>query len=400
MKRSLIMLSFVLTTFIWARTAFAMEDPVNPDAGTEYEAKTLTFQFSPEDISPKGNVKLAFGRKELEDAGYSFGDMLTVEIDGQAIDMPFGSSFSDVDSGSPALVCRDQDEAAKLFVNMGNFAEKYLQGIWDEETGKWNFPEGTELPFNAKIFLEEKGGYLLEYWLHSLSYTNERKDYRHLTDEEFGNFREVITTGMGDGILYRCSSPIDPKIGRSSYVDRALKDAGVTVVMNLADTAEAAENYEGFKDSYYAATDYICLNCSMNFTDESFADKLTEGLEFFADHPGVYAVHCLEGKDRTGIVIALLECLMGADIYEVVDDYMTTFYNLYDVNYMDVRYDIIAESNICKSLKNMFGINDLESADLSKCAGEYLTGIGMSPETIETLKKNLSADAGSLSPAK
>ena len=91
---------------------------------------------------------------------------------------------------------------------------------------------------------------------------------------------------------------------------------------------------------------------------------------------------------------------MGADIYEVVDDYMTTFYNLYDVNYMDVRYDIIAESNICKSLKNMFGINDLESADLSKCAGEYLTGIGMSPETIEALKKNLSADAGSLSPAK
>ena len=24
-------------------------------------------------------------------------------------------------------------------------------------------------------------------------------------------------------------------------------------------------------------------------------------------------IHCLEGKDRTGIVTALLECLMGAD---------------------------------------------------------------------------------------
>lgn len=63
----------------------------------------------------------------------------------------------------------------------------------------------------------------------------------------------------------------------------------------------------------------------MDFTTDSFRSKLREGLVFFAGHPGVSTVHCLEGKDRTGIVMALLECLMGADLQEVVDDYMITF---------------------------------------------------------------------------
>ena len=104
-------------------------------------------------------------------------------------------------------------------------------------------------------------------------------------------------------------------------MDQAIRSAGVTVVMNLSDTAGQVEGFEGFKDSYYATTEYIPLSCAMDFTTESFREKLREGLLFFAGHPGVYAVHCLEGKDRTGIVIALLECLMGADLEEVVDDY-------------------------------------------------------------------------------
>ena len=333
----------------------------------------------------------------MEDAGYSFGDMLTVTIGDQNIDMPFGSSYSDVDSGCPVLICRDDGEdVLRLTVNMGNFAAQYLQGVLDEEKGEWSFPKETTWPLTATISMKEKGGYYDEYLLHRLSYTNAREDYPNLTDEEFGNFREVTTTGMGKGILYRCSSPISPEIGRNAYVDQALRDAGVTVVMNLTDDAQKAESYEGFKDSYYAATDYISLNCGMDFTTDSFCSKLKEGLEFFAGHPGVYAVHCLEGKDRTGIVIALLECLMGADLQEVVDDYMITFYNYYGVTRDDERYENIADSNISKTLKNLFGVSDLESQDLQKCAGEYLAGIGMSSEDIEALEKNLSADAEAL----
>ena len=41
-----------------------------------------------------------------------------------------------MDSGSPALICPDLDDGAKLTVNMGNFAAKYLQGVGDEEKGE------------------------------------------------------------------------------------------------------------------------------------------------------------------------------------------------------------------------------------------------------------------------
>ena len=32
--------------------------------------------------------------------------------------------------------------------------------------------------------------------------------------------------------------------------------------------------------------------------------SLAEGLRFFATHEGPYAVHCQEGRDRTGVVAA------------------------------------------------------------------------------------------------
>ena len=89
-------------------------------------AKALSVQITPEHINDIGNVKLPVSRKEMEDAGYSFGDMLTVTIDDQAIDLPFGSSYSDVDSGCPVLVCRDDEEDV---VDLLMCAEEYLAGI-------------------------------------------------------------------------------------------------------------------------------------------------------------------------------------------------------------------------------------------------------------------------------
>ena len=368
---------------------FLMEITAFADA----PVRTLTVTIMPEDISDYGNVTIHVSREEMMDAGYSFGDIVTAEFSGQAVDMPFGSSYSDVDTGSPVLVCRDQDDSAKMIINMGDFAAEYGLAFRDEEQEERQYPDDVIWPVSVTISLKEAGGYYEEYVMHRLSYTNERSDYPDLTDEQFGNFREITTTGMGEGVLYRCSSPINPSIRRSIFVDRALEDAGVTVIMNLSDTVEEAESFEGYEDSYYAAVDYIALDCGMDVTAGSFREKLKEGLLFFADNPGIYAVHCLEGKDRTGIVSALLECFMGAGLEEVVDDYMITYNNYYGVTRDDIRYETIAGSNICRSLQNLFDVSDLEAADLSSCAEKYLTGIGLDPEDLAALRENLSADA-------
>ena len=65
----------------------------------------------------------------------------------------------------------------------------------------------------------------------------------------------VTTTGMGEGALYRTATPINPKNNRNKYADAALKSAGIRTVINLADSRETAEGYDGYSESYGSASD-------------------------------------------------------------------------------------------------------------------------------------------------
>lgn len=110
---------------------------------------------------------------------------------------------------------------------------------------------------------------------------------------------------------------------------------------------------------------------------------------FLAAHEGPYLIHCREGKDRTGFVTAMLECLMGATADEVIADYMTTYCNFYGVEPGSDKYEAIARGNIEKILKEAFGADDLRQADLAERAAEFLQNAGMTGEEIETLKDRL-----------
>ncbi len=125
------------------------------------------------------------------------------------------------------------------------------------------------------------------------------------------------------------------------------------------------------------------------FSSQDVQSALVEGLAFMAENKGVYLVHCNEGKDRTGFVVAVLECLMGASIEEVIDDYMVTYYNFYGVEKGSDKYDEIVESNLLKTLKTAFEVDDLKGADLAELAKGYLLSIGLSSDEIAHLKENL-----------
>ena len=164
-------------------------------------------------------------------------------------------------------------------------------------------------------------------------------------------------------------------------MDAALKQAGVNVIMNLANSQEEAEAYEGFADTYYSGQKVIYLNLGVDFSAPEFQKGLAEGLRFFAANT--------EGKDRAGFVSALLECLMGATYDEVVADYMVTYYNYYGVEPGTDKYDAIANSNIIKTLQNAFGVEDLSKADLQKGAKDYMKAIGLTDAEITDLMVNL-----------
>jgi len=349
------------------------------------------------EISKYGNVVLSMKGSDFLAEGYAFGDIVRVDIDGQHHDMPVGSSYSDVDDGK--MICRVEiDESAGedrlvLAINMGDFASQtglaVKKAIQEEPGYRWEYTSEEVI----SIFMKEPGGYANEYNLRQLVRTNAKTDYPHLTDEEFANFREIRTTGMGRGMLYRASSPIDPQLGRSAYADAALKAAGVRTVMNLADTMQEARTYPGFDASAYAACDVIALNLSLDVKGKEFEEGFARGLRFLMEHSGPYLVHCTEGKDRAGFVSAVLACLMGAPAQEVLEDYMTTYENYYGTQPESESYQILAESNMKKTLEEVFGVEDLlaEDIDSSQEAEEYcLQRLKLAPEEIDLLRKRLS----------
>ena len=349
------------------------------------------------EIQKYGNLVLSLTGSELLEAGYAYGDVVTVTINGTGYDMPVGSNYADVDQGS--MICRvvikpdTKEDQIILAINMGDLAT--VSGIATKEKTDadpgyiWHLNEGVTEPVRVSIAMKEQGGYYDQYVIHQLVRSENREDYPDLSDEEFANFRAITTTGVSTGKLYRSSSPVNPEINRNLIADRAAAAAGVKTFINLADSEEEMRGYEGFDASYYSTQKIIPLNLGVDFLAEEFRVGLAEGLRFIAANEAPYLVHCTEGKDRAGFVSAVLECLMGASADEVIADYMVTFFNYYGVQPETEQYDIIANSNICKSLAAAFEIPDIREADLQAEAEAYLLEIGLTAEEIAQVRTNL-----------
>lgn len=338
------------------------------------------------EVQKYGNLTMDIKPKALYDAGYKLGDILKVTLGENVLNIPFCTSYSDVDTGS--LVVRD-DQAKELLVvaiNMGNFATKY------------NAKVGDKVSFS----LLEKEGYLSEYLLRQLKRTNVRSDYA--TDSIFANFRSITTTGIKPAVLFRSSSPANNELGRAAYSDALAKAVGVGAVLNLADSDEELKGYFALKDfssdyykSLYDGGKVIGVNMDVDIAGEDFGKKLVEGLRFLIKNNGPYLIHCTEGKDRAGFVSALLESLMGAKFDEVVADYMTTYENYYKIKKDSEQYTSIAKSNIIASLTTVVCGKekgaDISVVDLAAAAENYLKKYGMTSDEIASLKKKLSADS-------
>ena len=349
------------------------------------------------DIQKYGNLVLSLKGTELLNRGFAYGDVITVTLPGAQYDMPVGSNYSDVDQGS--MICRvvvkpdTGEDTVILAINMGDLAT--AAGLAAKEKTEadpgyiWHLNAGVPSPIPVTITMKEQGGYYEEYVMHQMVRSEAREDYPHLSDEAFANFREVATTGMAEGRLYRSSSPVNPEISRNLPADRAAQAAGVKTFINLADNEEVMRAYPGFTDSYYSTQTILPLNLGVDFTAADFRAGLAAGVRFIAAHEGPYLVHCNEGKDRAGFVSAILECLMGASAEEVTADYMVTFYNYYNVEPGTAQYDVIAASNIRKSLATAFGIADIDQADLTAEAEQYLLEIGVSAEDIAAVRAHL-----------
>lgn len=332
-------------------------------------------------VEKYGNLDLDIAPEALYTAGLELGDVLDVTVNGVSLEIPFCTSYSDVNTGEPVVRDNQEDGVLVVALNMGDFASTY----------------GVEVGDVVSFSLAEKEGYLAEYEAHQLERTNDRADYS--SDEAFANFRAITVGDIAEGVLYRTSSPVNNELGRAAYADDLIEAAGVQTVVNLADSDEAIQGYLAAEDydspyyqSLYEAGNVIALNMGVDYQAGDFQTKLKSGLEFMLDHPGPYAFHCTEGKDRAGFVAILLEALMGGTQDEIVADYMLSYENYYHVEKGSDQYELISQVAV-GMLQDLAGLEedaDLSGVDLQQAAEDYLTGIGLTAEQVSALQTLLS----------
>lgn len=335
------------------------------------------------EIEKYGHALLDISIEDFKAAGFELGDAVTVTAGSYNDDIPFFDGYY-VDRGDKMVRAYPGHEFIAVCINYGKFAETY----------------GLEIGSPVRITLREKDRYLLTQEINSLVYTTDRADYE--SDEVFANFREVTTTGIGAGKLYRSASPVDNSYNRAATANALAEAAGIKTVMNLANNEEELAAYaaeEGFASDYYMSLyndgNVILLASPINFTSDEFAEGIVKGLTFLAQHDTPYLVHCTEGKDRAGFTSMILEALAGASDDEIVKDYMQSYVNYYHIDpEKDAeKYDMIAIKNIFEMLQAVTGLTIEElvngEVNLSQAAEAYLTSHGMSAEDVQTLREKL-----------
>lgn len=216
-----------------------------------------------------------------------------------------------------------------------------------------------------------------------------RADYPNLSDDEFANFRMIRTTGIGEGKLYRSSSPISTWGNRNVIADNFAREAGVRTFLNLADSDP--RQLKGYSGSYYSTQKIIALGLGMKYQSKNFRDKLASGIKQMARSDAPFLIHCSLGKDRAGYVCALIECLCGASLDEITADYLVSFTNYFGIMPGSKEYNFVAEGEIQRFIAEAFGVKreTLRSINLADAGERYFLQIGVSSNEIKTLREKL-----------
>ena len=334
------------------------------------------------EIEKYGHAVLDMTTADFIAAGYDHGDVVCVVFGSYELEMPFFDGYYST-PGTEMLRGAAPEKNIAVCINYGDISKETGIAVGDE----------------VEITMVEKAGMLAFQELCALSYSNDRADFSD--DVVFANFRQVTIGGIGDGKLYRSASPINNAHGRAAYANGFIEAAGVNAVLNLADSVEDIEEYcaaEDFNSAYYRslyeAGKVIALDLNANFYADEFASSIADGLTFLAQNDAPYSVHCTEGKDRAGFTVMLLAALMGAELDEIIDDYMISFYNYYGINEesQPERYRVVLDNNLMAMLCHVAEVEnpeELAEIDLEAAATEYLLRAGMAEADIITLKEKL-----------
>lgn len=245
---------------------------------------------------------------------------------------------------------------------------------------------------------------------------------RHIPLEGAYNFRDLgglVGAGgrpIASGRVFRSD-----RLSRLSENDRQLLEAkGIRRVYDLRSTAELAADGIG---AFAAAADrhrhVPLVGVSLSATDPAidwtridlqsrYLEMLVEGapvirgvLEWLAEaaERDATVIHCTGGKDRTGVVVAVLERALGVDDADIVDDYAVSERLLAPV--VEASRELLTAEGFDPAVILYLCGSPAERmvkmlADMDSRwggVGGYLDSIGVSGETVALLRESLLASS-------
>lgn len=309
---------------------------------------------------------------ELEAAGMAEGDILDCAAGPLRVQAP--------------LVPPDSREPLPRFTLLNGFLVLYHTG---------------GIPDRAAILLTtaRKEGYRGELELRKLKRSEALRDYS--SDRAFANFREIRRGAIAPRTLYRSSHPA-LQTPRAPYAARLAEQARprIETVLNLSNTWEELEDlasYIPWYENFIRNEGIIALAMPQDYSGADFRGKLKRALEFMAERRGPYLLHSEEGINRTGYTAALLEALMGASYDEIIEDYMLSYVNYYNIVPGEEPYRAI--SRIGADMLAGMGRSHppqphADGEAMRLIAEDYLlNAAGLSQRTITALKERLAGRA-------
>ncbi len=333
-----------------------------------------------------GAIYIDLSIDEFNALGFSFGDSVDIAFDNgtNLNDIPYYSGYYGPLGG--LLICSYPGNPHPAI------ARNYGDSTWEE----FDLKDTS----TVTITLSSKGKYLDTQELFNLKYSDHRNDYG--ADEEFSNFREISGGQLKSGHFFRSASPCDNRHGRAGYADKLARDHNIQFVLNLAETPDkyseyaASDDYDfPYYDGLYKDGRVLLLALNANYRSDEFAAKTSNAFLEMTKQDGPVLIHCLEGKDRTGSVCALLLALAGASADEIVQDYMITYTNYYGITKEGdpKKYEAIEDimksflTYICSADEDA----DISTLDLRAWAENYLKKGGLSEDEITAIEEYITA---------
>ena len=313
--------------------------------------------------------------------GFDFGDSVNIYFDnGIALDdIPYYTGY--YVPVEELLLCGYPDSPyVKIVRNYGDSTWKEFRMTEDSK---------------VTVTMNEKAKYLSTEELNELVYSDNREDYD--SDIIFANFREVRGGDLREKGFYRSASPCDNQHNRAPYANALAEEYGVKFVINLSDSEEEYAAYpeeedfvSDYYDNLYREGNVLMLNLNANYRSDEFAKAVSESFLEMTDHDDPCLIHCVEGKDRTGFVCALLLALADASSDQIVDDYMETYKNYYGVTKESQpdRYDAILVNvyDFLYCIADAEKDAEIDSLDLKAGAENYLRTGGLAEDQIEKIE--------------